>query len=284
MPTDFGFAGQRRDASAGLMYYGARYYDAGLGRFISADTIVPSAGNPQSLNRYAYVYNNPLRYIDPTGHECRPAGKGVWCTDYTPMDTTALHVALDVAGLVDPTPLSDGTNALIYAVEGNWEDAGLSAIAIVPVVGDVIGKGAKAVKYAAKAAKYADEAIAVAKTIEKYGIKPFDKLVRPLARAGDAGHHLVEKRFWRQLGFSSADEGKRKILAIEIGGTIHGPQGKGKLTITDQLRDAINYGLSEDSSLQKIWEVHRDTYRSHGYDDWAEVIWATYFKDKGLTK
>jgi len=64
-PTDFGFTGQRRDASAGLMYYGARYYDATLGRFVSADTVVPSAGNPQSLNRYAYTLNNPVRYTDP---------------------------------------------------------------------------------------------------------------------------------------------------------------------------------------------------------------------------
>jgi len=68
VPTDFGFTGQRRDASSGLMYYGARYYDAGLGRFVSADTIVPSAGNPQTLNRYSYTYNNPVRYTDPTGH------------------------------------------------------------------------------------------------------------------------------------------------------------------------------------------------------------------------
>jgi len=67
-PTDFGFTGQRRDASAGLMYYGARYYDATLGRFVSADTIVPQAGNPQDLNRYAYVNNNPLTYVDPSGH------------------------------------------------------------------------------------------------------------------------------------------------------------------------------------------------------------------------
>jgi len=50
------------------MYYGARYYDATLGRFVSADTLVPSAGNPQSLNRYAYVLNNPVRYTDPSGH------------------------------------------------------------------------------------------------------------------------------------------------------------------------------------------------------------------------
>ena len=38
-----------------------------LGRFISPDTIVPEPGNPQALNRYSYVLNNPLRYTDPTG-------------------------------------------------------------------------------------------------------------------------------------------------------------------------------------------------------------------------
>ena len=39
-----------------------------LGRFVSADTLVPEAGNPQDLNRYAYVRNNPLIYTDPSGH------------------------------------------------------------------------------------------------------------------------------------------------------------------------------------------------------------------------
>jgi hypothetical protein len=39
-----------------------------INRFLSADTIVPGYANPQSLNRYSYVNNNPLRYIDPTGH------------------------------------------------------------------------------------------------------------------------------------------------------------------------------------------------------------------------
>ncbi len=67
-PADFGFTGQRLDDSTGLMYYRARYYAAGLGRFVQADTIVPNPGNPQSFNRYAYVLNNPLRYVDPTGN------------------------------------------------------------------------------------------------------------------------------------------------------------------------------------------------------------------------
>ncbi|MCD4739002.1 MAG: RHS repeat-associated core domain-containing protein [Anaerolineae bacterium] len=48
--------------------HNARYYNPTLGRFISADTIVPNPGDPQSLNRYAYTLNNPLKYTDPSGH------------------------------------------------------------------------------------------------------------------------------------------------------------------------------------------------------------------------
>ncbi len=48
--------------------YRARFYDPALGRFISADPLVPEPGNPQGLNRYAYVTNNPLRYTDPSRH------------------------------------------------------------------------------------------------------------------------------------------------------------------------------------------------------------------------
>jgi len=51
------------------MDYRARWYDPKLGRFIQADTLVPGAGHPQALNRYAYVTNNPVKYTDPTGHQ-----------------------------------------------------------------------------------------------------------------------------------------------------------------------------------------------------------------------
>src|SRR3989441_2331977 len=69
-PTDvpYKYTGQELDNSTGLYFYGARYYDATLGRFISADTIVPSAGDPQAFNRYSYARNNPIILIDPTGH------------------------------------------------------------------------------------------------------------------------------------------------------------------------------------------------------------------------
>jgi len=68
-PTGRRFTGQLEESGLGSLYdYGARMYSQSLGRFISADTIVPSPGNPQSLNRYSYGYNNPVKYQDPSGH------------------------------------------------------------------------------------------------------------------------------------------------------------------------------------------------------------------------
>lgn len=63
-----GFTGQKENRYIGLTYMNARYYVSGIGRFASADTIVPDPTNPQTFNRYSYVLNSPLKYIDPTGH------------------------------------------------------------------------------------------------------------------------------------------------------------------------------------------------------------------------
>jgi RHS repeat-associated protein len=67
LPTDFGFTGQRSDATS-LIFMHARYYHPALGRFVSADTVVPVPANPQDWNRYTYVANSPVRSTDPSGH------------------------------------------------------------------------------------------------------------------------------------------------------------------------------------------------------------------------
>lgn len=51
------------------MDYNARYYSPQIQQFISADTIVPDPMNVLSFNRYAYVDNNPILFLDPNGHE-----------------------------------------------------------------------------------------------------------------------------------------------------------------------------------------------------------------------
>ena len=68
------------------------------------------------------------------------------------------QIGLDVAGLFDPTPISDGANALISIGRGDWLGAGLSAISMVPYIGDAAKLG-KLGKYAQTVAK-ATEAVA----------------------------------------------------------------------------------------------------------------------------
>jgi hypothetical protein len=55
-----------------LQWYRSRWYDSSLGRFAQADTLIPNPGNAQSWDHFAYAAN-PLRFIDPTGHDiCTP--------------------------------------------------------------------------------------------------------------------------------------------------------------------------------------------------------------------
>jgi len=68
-PTSFRFTGQRSEMDGiGLYHYGARWYSPSLGRFISADSIIPDPGDPLAFDRYSYVLNNPLVYVDLSGH------------------------------------------------------------------------------------------------------------------------------------------------------------------------------------------------------------------------
>ena len=61
IPTDRLYTGQRQE-TFGLYDYRARYYHPVLGRFLQPDPLVPEPGNPQALNRYAHLTNNPMRY------------------------------------------------------------------------------------------------------------------------------------------------------------------------------------------------------------------------------
>ena len=104
------YTGKEFDAETGLYYYGARYYDPVIGRFISVDPAEADSSNPQSWNRYVYSLNNPYRYVDPDG-------KLVWdvidiaCFGYSvyrfvddPSWSTTLDLGLDAAGLLPVVP------------------------------------------------------------------------------------------------------------------------------------------------------------------------------------
>jgi RHS repeat-associated protein len=83
--TRRGYTGHEHLDEVGLIHMNGRVYDPQLGRFLSADPIVSDPGSTQGFNRYAYVYNNPLRAVDPSGfepvHQLAPTT--VWGTDIT---------------------------------------------------------------------------------------------------------------------------------------------------------------------------------------------------------
>ena len=96
--------GKERDTESGNDYFGARYYSSAMGRFMSPDWSakaepVPYAklDDPQSLNLYSYVRNNPLARTDPDGH-CDQ--KGFWCANWSALkaDTKAMMNTLQAKG------------------------------------------------------------------------------------------------------------------------------------------------------------------------------------------
>jgi len=65
--SSWGYTGEWWDADAGLLYLRARYYDPGTGRFIGRDPFPGYVREPQTLNLYVYVTNNPPGHVDPAG-------------------------------------------------------------------------------------------------------------------------------------------------------------------------------------------------------------------------
>jgi RHS repeat-associated protein len=124
------YTGKERDAESGLDYFGARYYASSMGRWLSPDWSakpepVPYAdlSNPQTLNLYSYVHNNPLSSTDPDGH-CTDGGnqKGFWWCVFHYSDQDKLSDAKSFfnnnqvtlnGNKVDPSKMTD--NQLLQA-------------------------------------------------------------------------------------------------------------------------------------------------------------------------
>jgi RHS repeat-associated protein len=70
----------------GIYSYNARFYSPTLGRFLSADTVEPAPSDPEQLNRYTYVLNNPINRIDPSGQSAcwDEHKKDPGCNEITP--------------------------------------------------------------------------------------------------------------------------------------------------------------------------------------------------------
>ncbi len=135
VPTDRRYTGQRQEDSAALgsLYdYGARAYSPYLNRWISPDTIVPDPKNPQSLNRYSYVNNSPLKYIDPSGHCAQDKAQDWECwlqygITLGDLDLNYEPQGLNTWGKNDLANLSAWIASGVKFIGGGWTGGGLDA-------------------------------------------------------------------------------------------------------------------------------------------------------------
>ena len=134
----------------------ARYYNSDLSIWLSVDPMVDKYPN---LSPYTYCANNPVRLVDEDGRDfvmnddlvIRGANNSsvTFKTDLVNLDVSVaslgidfegnysisgndiLSAALDLAGIVDPTGIADGANAVLQANEGKWGSAFISAISVL---------------------------------------------------------------------------------------------------------------------------------------------------------
>ncbi|PZF99891.1 sugar-binding protein, partial [Micromonospora deserti] len=163
-PNQQGFLGGHQDPT-GLTHLGAREYDPTIGRFISVDPI-NDPGNPQQLPAYTYAANNPTTYSDPSGriiaeyagidepvdtngkpwnYDCPMGVNGYACQEIIEGESKGSgrkwktgsqkgHETLDACGIIGGLlgGPCDVVNAVWYLVEGDYTNAAVSGISVVP--------------------------------------------------------------------------------------------------------------------------------------------------------
>jgi RHS repeat-associated protein len=117
--TKEGFTGKEKDSDTNWMYFGARYYDPALGKFLSVD---PHAGSYPSLSSYHYVGNNPLNYVDPTGMDTTSAMEYdleetvVWGDRWTDADERKYQRSMGSSDNLSRNGIDDGVEYLGYGI------------------------------------------------------------------------------------------------------------------------------------------------------------------------
>ena len=141
--TDKRFTGKTWDETSALMYYGARYYDPQIGRFVTADPTIQRPYDPQDFNRYTYTRSNPIKYVDPTG-----LGWWDWLWSFIAgvvgAIITVVCSAIPVIGTVLGAAIGGAVSgAILGAVHGGLEGA-LKGAAMGFVIGGILGAGYQA--------------------------------------------------------------------------------------------------------------------------------------------
>ena len=259
---------------------------------------MPEPGNPQALNRYAYVYNNPLRYVDGSGHlpvapllvagaivllKAIDYGWTAWDvyqsgrTLANPLATDeeklvagvnlALAVGLEAAEPEDwlpvSLPLDDlGRRALVAGLRERVQQGGLRAG--VAFLREAVGEAAPQV-----IRRMYD--LGVFGGIRSAG--EWEAILQGVRKeAGLEVHHLIERRFAERVFGLDPDD----VPAVVLDRTFHQQE------VTARLFSRLPTNRAK-FEPQEIWNVYKDVYGALGHEDWLEAIWP-YFARLGVQR
>jgi hypothetical protein len=177
--------------------YSQHYYfpqdDAGSGAG-KADVYGPFVPQQQSHENsgpplYAPTDATSYRPVSFTAAGANTSGAAVPTTQIPQADMDALkldltQMGIDLVGIVDPTPISDGSNTVISLFRGNWKDAAISAVAMVPYVGDA-AKLAKLPKYVKVLEQLGEVAMSAKGAVRDFLLAAAEKIHGLVQRAGD---------------------------------------------------------------------------------------------------
>ncbi|KAA8998360.1 hypothetical protein F4V43_16540 [Paenibacillus spiritus] len=215
----FRYSGEYWDKDTNLQNLRARWYDPSIGRFITEDTWEGRINHPDSQNPYIYVMNNPLIYVDPSGH--------------------ILDTLLDVGSLIYDT--------YKLAKDPSWGNAGYVALdaasALVPFVPSA-SSAVRAGKALSKADDGTDIASSAAKAAEGTGNNP-------LRRTGDqqALHDLAKESVKEAKKETQSPSKKRKFLMNGLTNMVF-------LNIIKLIREAENTSLVEIIKIIPIFTMN----------------------------
>ncbi|MCY9738048.1 polymorphic toxin-type HINT domain-containing protein, partial [Paenibacillus alvei] len=210
VPNIFRYSGEYWDAATNLQYLRARWYDPSVGRFINEDTYEGDIKNPLSLNLYTYVKNNPLKYVDPSGHIGIPMAP-------TPAMTCAAspghcETILKAQAEAGKTLLVEGANFLILDdvntllnPDGSLNEKALTVASFLPwgkvlKAGKVGSKVSKAAKSLAKCNCFTAGTKVLTDEGEKNieDIEVGDKVLSKSDATGEVEYREVVKLFQKQ--------------------------------------------------------------------------------------